>query len=73
MGPSDSTHELASEGFVEREVTDGQKVGSSFKCQVGDLLILRGGEKLCVRGESAVQSRGMCAFVSVYQTTTRKD
>ncbi|KAH7363641.1 hypothetical protein B0T11DRAFT_95552 [Plectosphaerella cucumerina] len=61
--------EPVSQGFVQRTITDGQKVGSTFKCHVGDIFILRGGEQLHLLGVGTIKPRDICAFATTFRAT----
>jgi len=56
------------EGIVERPVADGQFVQSSFKCQVGGILILEGGERLRTRNPGDIEHRDLCMVINLHPT-----
>lgn len=63
----DSTLEPLSKGIIERPIGQGQFVRSSFECQVGDIIILEGGERLWIPRESNIEPRGVCLLTTLYQ------
>lgn len=55
-------------GIIDRPIAENQFVQSTFECQVGDIIVLEGGERLRARAEGDVNSRGLCMLVTLYQT-----
>ncbi|KAL7917290.1 hypothetical protein ACQKWADRAFT_307141 [Trichoderma austrokoningii] len=53
---------------IERPISPGQFVSSSLKCQVGDVIILEGGERLWLRKKGDVElRRDICLLALLYQ------
>lgn len=54
---------------IERPISPGQFVSSSLRCQVGDVIILEGGERLWLRkrGGDIEPRRDICLLALLYQ------
>lgn len=61
--------EPPTEGIIERPVADGQFVQTLFKCQVGEILVLEGGERLRARKPGDVEPRDICMLTKLLRTT----
>ncbi|KAL7942205.1 hypothetical protein V8C42DRAFT_160966 [Trichoderma barbatum] len=59
------SQEPLSKGIIERPICHQQFVRSSFQCQVGDVIVLEGGERLRARPEVDVQ-RDVCLLATLY-------
>jgi hypothetical protein len=64
--------EPPSEGIIDRPIAENQFVQSTFKCQVGDIIILEGGERLRSREEGDVSHYDLCLLATLH-STRRKD
>ncbi|KAL7928820.1 hypothetical protein V8C35DRAFT_222385 [Trichoderma chlorosporum] len=54
-------------GTIERPIGQGSYVQSTFQCQVGDVIILEGGERLRVRKEGHVETHSVCLLATLHQ------
>ncbi|KAK3385775.1 hypothetical protein B0H63DRAFT_473576 [Podospora didyma] len=57
-------------GEVRTPITDPLFCSSMFECQVGDILLLEGGEKLVAR--RGIEPCDVCMFCVMHRTTPRK-
>ncbi|KAL7783404.1 hypothetical protein V8C37DRAFT_397291 [Trichoderma ceciliae] len=64
---STPVQEPPSYGIIERPIGHGPYVQSSFQCQVGDVIILEGGERLRIRKEGDVEPRSVCFLATLHQ------
>jgi hypothetical protein len=59
--------EAPSQGVIDRPIAENQFVQTTFECQVGDIIILEGGERLRSR-EGNVSPRDLCLLATVHST-----
>jgi hypothetical protein len=64
--------EPPSEGIIDRPIAENQFVQSTFRCQVGDIIILEGGERLRSREAGDVDPHDLCLLATLH-TTRQKD
>lgn len=57
--------ELPAEGIIDRPIAENQFVQSSFKCQVGDIIVLEGGERIRVRNDGGSYGRDFCVLATL--------
>ncbi|KAL7928118.1 hypothetical protein V8C35DRAFT_318870 [Trichoderma chlorosporum] len=62
-----SVQEPPSSGIIERPIGEECYVHSSFRCQVGDVIILEGGERLRLRMEADIEPRSVCLLAILHQ------
>lgn len=56
------------EGIIERPVADSQFVQSTFRCEVGDIIVLEGEERLRCRKEGDADPRDLCMLTTLHST-----
>lgn len=62
-----SSQESPSVGVIERSIGPGQFVSSSFRCQVGDVIVLEGGGRLWLRKKGDIEPRDICLLALLYR------
>ena len=68
-----SQQEPPSEGVIDRPIAENQFVQSTFKCQVGDIIILEGGERLRSREERDVNPHDLCLLATLHSTRRKEE
>lgn len=65
--------EPPSEGIIDRPIAEDQFVQSTFTCQVGDIIILEGGERLRSREESDGNPHDLCLLATLHSTRRKEE
>lgn len=63
--------EPPSECIIERPIAENQFVESSFKCQVGDIVVLEGEERLRTREEGDIDHCDLCMIATLHSTSRK--
>jgi hypothetical protein len=70
---SKAREEPPSECIIERPIAENHFVESSFKCQVGDIFVLEGGERLRTREGGDIDCCDLCMIATLHSTIVQMD
>lgn len=70
---SGAQEETPAEGIIERPIAENQFVQSTFKCQVGDIIVLEGGERIRARKEGDVGPPDFCLLATMHSARRREE
>jgi hypothetical protein len=57
-------------GIIDRPIAENHFVQSAFGCEIGDIIVLEGGERLMARQDGGLGTTDICMLAILYQTVS---